>query len=194
MPTARKLIAGLALAFTAVSCTDKGPTAPDQTTNQAAPAAAAVNGPLTINNINQTFTNALGSATVTSATITSITRDAVGNLLASGTLTGTFTPVGGTATTFTQQFTNVPLLLDPQGSCRILHLDLGPLFLDVLGLQISLNEVVLDITAQSGPGNLLGNLLCAVAHLLDQSPINLAALDQLLAQINAILGSLLGGL
>jgi hypothetical protein len=28
---------------------------------------------------------------------------------------------------------------------------------------------VLDITAQSGPGNLLGNLLCSVAHLLDSN-------------------------
>jgi hypothetical protein len=75
------------------------------------------------------------------------------------------------------------------GSCRILHLDLGPIFLDLLGLQVSLNEVILDVTAVSGPGNLLGNLLCAVAHLLDGTP-NLTALDQLLARINAILGAL----
>jgi len=54
---------------------------------------------------------------------------------------------------------------------------------------VTLNEVILDVTAVSGPGNLLGNLLCAVAHLLDGTP-NLTVLDQLLAQINAILGAL----
>ena len=52
-------------------------------------------------------------------------------------------------------------------ACPILHLDLGPLDLNLLGLHVHLNEVVLDIEAIPGPGNLLGNLLCAVAGLLD---------------------------
>jgi len=51
--------------------------------------------------------------------------------------------------------------------CPILHLDLGPLNLNLLGLHVHLNRVVLDITAVSGPGNLLGNLLCSVANLLN---------------------------
>jgi hypothetical protein len=51
--------------------------------------------------------------------------------------------------------------------CPILHLELGPLDLNLLGLRVQLNRVVLDITAIPGPGNLLGNLLCAVAGLLD---------------------------
>jgi hypothetical protein len=55
----------------------------------------------------------------------------------------------------------------PPANCPILHLDLGPLDLNLLGLRVQLNEVVLDITAIPGPGNLLGNLLCAVAGLLD---------------------------
>ena len=58
------------------------------------------------------------------------------------------------------------------GSCDILNLVLGPLHLNVLGLVVDLNQVVLHITAQSGAGNLLGNLLCAVAGLLDGSGIN----------------------
>jgi len=53
------------------------------------------------------------------------------------------------------------------GSCQILSLTLGPLHLNLLGLVIDLNQVNLNITAQSGPGNLLGNLLCAVANLLN---------------------------
>lgn len=56
-----------------------------------------------------------------------------------------------------------------QATCAILHLTLGPLDLNLLGLVIHLDRVVLNIDAQSGPGNLLGNLLCAVAGLLDGS-------------------------
>lgn len=55
--------------------------------------------------------------------------------------------------------------------CPILHLVLGPLNLNLLGLRVHLNQVVLDITAQSGPGNLLGNLLCGVANLLNQNSV-----------------------
>lgn len=51
--------------------------------------------------------------------------------------------------------------------CPILHLELGPLDLNLLGLRVQLNQVVLDVDAIPGPGNLLGNLLCAVAGLLD---------------------------
>jgi hypothetical protein len=51
---------------------------------------------------------------------------------------------------------------------------------------VHLNQVVLDITAQSGPGNLLGNLLCSVAHLLDNTG-NATGLAALLNQILAAL-------
>ena len=70
------------------------------------------------------------------------------------------------------------------GSCDILNLVLGPLDLDLLGLQVHLDKVVLNIVAQSGAGNLLGNLLCAVAGLLDNSGV--------LTQIQQILSSILG--
>lgn len=70
-----------------------------------------------------------------------------------------------------------------RAACDVLHLTLGPLDLDLLGLQVHLDRVVLDIVAQPGPGNLLGNLLCAVAGLLDGNGINgLAAL------LNRLLG------
>jgi hypothetical protein len=53
------------------------------------------------------------------------------------------------------------------GACDILDLVLGPLGLKSLGLEVHLNQIILDIVAQSGAGNQLGNLLCAVAGLLD---------------------------
>jgi len=67
------------------------------------------------------------------------------------------------------------------GTCQILTLTLGPLHLDLLRLVVDLNQVNLTITAQSGPGNLLGNLLCAVAHLLDGT--QLTGLTNLLNQL-----------
>jgi len=71
-----------------------------------------------------------------------------------------------------------------QAVCDILHLELGPLDLDLLGLVVHLNRIVLDIDAESGPGNLLGNLLCSVVGLLD----NPSGLAQVLNQILAIIG------
>jgi hypothetical protein len=67
--------------------------------------------------------------------------------------------------------------------CDILNLVLGPLDLNLLGLHVTLNRVRLHIEAIPGPGNLLGNLLCAVAGLLDgNSPIRLTNI------LNRILG------
>jgi hypothetical protein len=37
----------------------------------------------------------------------------------------------------------------------------------VLGLQVNLSRITLDIDAVRGPGNLLGNLLCALVGILD---------------------------
>ena len=49
----------------------------------------------------------------------------------------------------------------------------------------------LNITAQNGPGNLLGNLLCAVAHLLDNAGGGIGgALQNLINNINQILANL----
>jgi len=75
------------------------------------------------------------------------------------------------------------------GTCEILNLVLGPLDLNLLGLQVHLDQVVLNITAVPGAGNLLGNLLCAVAGLLD-GPNPLGGLAALLNNLLAALGSL----
>ena len=74
--------------------------------------------------------------------------------------------------------------------CEILNLVLGPLDLNLLGLEVHLNRVVLDIVAVPGAGNLLGNLLCAIAGLLDG--VNLDAVQRLrLANLlNRVLGLL----
>jgi hypothetical protein len=77
-------------------------------------------------------------------------------------------------------------------TCGILLLDLGPLHLDLLGLVVDLNEVILNITAESGANNLLGNLLCALTGLLDIGGA-FAAITSLIDSINNLLGAI-GGL
>jgi hypothetical protein len=128
---------------------------------QAQPAAAT---PLAV-----PVTGTIGNLAGTFAGTFTPTRFAVqnGQLVAIGTLTGTLTDATGAVI---GSVAGVPLTLPVIGSsatCPILHLTLGPLDLNLLGLVVHLNQVVLTIDAQSGPGNLLGNLLCAVAHLLD---------------------------
>ena len=97
------------------------------------------------------------------------------------TITGAFTDTANNVTNFTTT------LLQANGSCPILHLELGPLDLNLLRLVVHLDRVVLDTTAQVGSGNLLGNLLCAVAHLLDSNAAG-NALANLLNQLLGLLG------
>jgi hypothetical protein len=76
---------------------------------------------------------------------------------------------------------------------NILHLSLGPVDLNLLGLDIHLDNcsdgpVTVDIGAQSGPGKLLGNLLGGLAHSLEHAPAGALA-----AHLNT-LGRIIGRL
>ena len=72
-----------------------------------------------------------------------------------------------------------------QLTCEILELTLGPLDLNLLGLEIHLDTVHLTIDANP-LGGLLGQLLCAIANLLSLGDI-LSILDQLLDLLNQLL-------
>ena len=173
-----------------------------------------------INSILDSVEGILGSVPTTGAledggifegtvSLTELALDEAGNLVGSGTLTGTSNQ-GGVLTEITQTFTDVVFSLgetatadpsgmvmamvpgdrgnDEAGVCDILFLDLGPIFLDVLGLQVDLSPIELDVDAQRGPGNLLGNLLCAVVGLLDGGLLDLDGLSDLLDRITDLLG------
>jgi hypothetical protein len=64
---------------------------------------------------------------------------------------------------------------------------------DVLGLVVDLSAINLNISAVSGPGALLGNLLCALVGLLDDFALSsglynlLQSILDLIEQINDIL-------
>jgi hypothetical protein len=77
-----------------------------------------------------------------------------------------------------------------QASCEILDLVLGPLDLNLLGLKLHIDKIVINLTAQSGPGNLLGNLLCAIANLLNGPDPLSDLLGQIVELLNQILGAL----
>jgi hypothetical protein len=101
-----------------------------------------------------------------------------------------------------QSVTGIPATLNETSSacattlatCDILNLDVGAIHLDLLGLVLDLAPINLDLAAVSGSGNLLGNLLCAVAGLLDPLGFldallgTLGQLTQLLEFINTLLG------
>lgn len=78
-------------------------------------------------------------------------------------------------------------LASQQGVCDVLNLVLGPLHLELLGLIVDLNQVVLNITADPA-GGLLGSLLCSLAGGLPVPPNPLQPIIDLLNQILAILG------
>jgi len=135
-----------------------------------------------------TFTDALGGTGrfVGSFNVQRFAADN-GQIVATGTLTGTLTNSVGTV--LGSIVRTVSLILNSaatQASCEILHLELGPLDLNLLGLVVHLDRVVLDITAVPGAGNLLGNLLCAVANLLNGG----GALQQIVDLLNRILSQL----
>jgi len=121
------------------------------------------------------------AASILPITINSVVNTA-GSLVANASLGGT---------TF-----QIPLTLSvPQGqsatsATQILSLHLEPIHLDLLGLKVDTSEICLNISAQPGPGNLLGNLLAGVAGALD----NGLPLNQVLSNLGADLGALTSGL
>lgn len=142
------------------------------TSSAATPLTAAVQGTAT------NGSNFVGSLTVTGFNVVNNAIVATGNIVGSvynsaGKLLGTV-----------NQPVQIPVA-SLSGTCQILTLNLGPLDLNLLGLQIHLNQVVLDITANASQG-ILGQLLCGLA-----SSLNLGGtLQQITGLLNQILAAL----
>jgi hypothetical protein len=144
----------------------------------AAPPKGALTIPVVAGDAVQTFTGVLN--------ITGFGQQN-GNLVAFATLVGTLRNITTGVLTSIVRTVVLPILGTPLGTCDILHLELGPLDLNLLGLVVHLDKVVLDINAQAGPGNLLGNLLCSIAGLLDGGGLN-----ALVGALNKLVEELLG--
>lgn len=121
-----------------------------------------------------------------------------GVLNAAGTVTGTLAGLP-----FVANIENFALNLIPDDlttpnatECSVLHLELAPIHLNLLGLHADTSPICLDITATEG-GGLLGDLLCSLAGgdggLGIPSLPTLGQLDQLIGGLTGILNGLLGG-
>jgi hypothetical protein len=154
---------------------------------QAAQEQPSLSFPISTAGATGTFTGVLritsfavqNNALVASGIVTGSVVDATGKVRAvAKTVTMPVATSGGTATTAATAAATA--------SCGILHLELGPLDLDLLGLVVHLDRVVLDISAVPGAGNLLGNLLCSITNLLNSG----GALTQIANLLNQLLGLL----
>jgi hypothetical protein len=138
-----------------------------------------------------TFKNADGTGTF-AGTFTPQRFSVVNGVLeATGVLKGTLTDANGTKLGTVSRTATLPVNTTASAhaapaACNILNLTLGPLNLNLLGLVVTLNQVHLTITAVPGAGNLLGNLLCAVAGLLNGG----GSLSQIATLLNSILALL----
>lgn len=117
-----------------------------------------------------------------------------GAIRAVGTLVGTITDASGADLGDIDKRISIPVTSiysgnhKPRANCPVLHLTLGPVDLNLLGLKVHLDQIILNIDAESGPGNLLGNLLCQIAGILDRPNNPLGLVTRVL---NQILGRLL---
>ena len=91
--------------------------------------------------------------------------------------------------------TTGPSLVTPsavvaQATCDVLHLSFGGITLNLLGLDVALSPVTLDLTGGSGP---LGNLVCQIVTLLNTVGDVVGLVVNLLNTLLGVVGGLVGG-
>jgi hypothetical protein len=179
-------------AMVGVTATTAYASVPASTTTKSVTAAPSSSVGSLTSVVTGTFSNADGQGTFKGTFTPRSFRVVNGVLEATGVLKGTLTDANGNSVgtvnkTVTDSVNTSAAANAPVG-CQILDLVLGPLNLNLLGLVVTLNQVHLNITAVPGAGNLLGNLLCAVANLLNGT--GTGGLGSLSALLNEILGAL----
>jgi hypothetical protein len=100
-----------------------------------------------------------------------------GQIVANGLISGMMTAANGT-TTSVAQTVSVPVQA-PTPSCQLVHLDLGPLNLNVLAVQVSVNPIAVDIAPQLG-STALNSLLCSTAGVANNPTDFANTLNQIL--------------
>ena len=162
------------------------------TTAALLPGAQAVSGPPTDNSTTTAAVRQAAKGTITSKVFGEFGRSGTvrgtfdakrflvkrGDPYAVGVLHATLRRGGGALVGHVNREITIPVKNAHTGqaalagrSCQVLDLVLGPLDLNLLGLKVHLNRVVLNIEAAPGAGALLGNLLCAVTGLLDRNSL-----------------------
>jgi hypothetical protein len=159
----------------------------------AQPAASAAKSPLQDIPIQGTILT--GGTFAGSLDIVSFEPNATNTgIVANGLVTGVLRTPTGNVPVNNELVRNLPVTLAgagnapsaPNAVCEILDLSIGPIDLDLLGLVVHVDEINITIDAESGPGNLLGNLLCAIVGLLDGNPLG-DVLGQIVDLLNRII-------
>jgi len=78
-----------------------------------------------------------------------------------------------------------------QATCQVLHLDIGAVNLNVLGLLVVTQPIGLDISGDSA--GVLGNLVCTVLDTLNNVVDLVGLLNQILGLLTGLLGALIPG-
>jgi len=93
-------------------------------------------------------------------------------------------------TTFESPLILTPLPNPADPDCPILDLSLGPIHLNLLGLNVDTSQICLNITAHEG-GGLLGDLLCGISGLLaDGLPLNAILATLTPAELTTVLNGI----
>jgi hypothetical protein len=77
-------------------------------------------------------------------------------------------------------------------ACGAAHVEIGASNVNLMGVTVMMNPVVLDVGADSG--GLIGSLVCQILGLLGNPTMVTSLLNQLLAQLVGLTGGLGGGL
>ena len=76
-------------------------------------------------------------------------------------------------------------------TCQVLHIDIGAVNLNVLGLQVATQPIALDISGDSA--GVLGNLVCTVLDTLNNVVNLVGLLNQILGLLTGLLGAIIPG-
>ena len=98
-------------------------------------------------------------------TVHTVALDDEGQLVATGSLSGTVAPASGVAIALPlSSFTTLAALLDLRGDCLTVVVDLAPLLLPRLEQEVTLVPVILSLRDAPEEEHLLHSTLCTLAH------------------------------
>ncbi len=80
----------------------------------------------------------------------------------------------------------------PLATCQVLHLDIGAINLNVLGVMVATQPISIDLSGDSAAP--LGNLVCTIESTLNDVVGLVGLLNQLLGVLTGLVGGLTGGL
>ncbi len=83
---------------------------------------------------------------------------------------------------------DAPVSVQQATTCQVLHLEVGAVNLNVLGLTVATQPISIDLSGVTGGTNVLGQLICTILETVG----NVIGLVNLLNQLLGVLGGLTG--